>query len=54
LHVTFSTQVIAHAGEDVKHGEHSSIVGGSTNLYRPYENKNAGSPENWELNFLKT
>ena len=27
------TQVIAHTGEDVEQGEHSSIVGRSANLY---------------------
>ena len=27
------TQVTAHAGEDVEQGEHSSIAGGSANLY---------------------
>jgi len=28
-----TTQVTAHAGEDVEQGEHSSIAGGSANLY---------------------
>lgn len=32
------TQVTAHFGEDVGQGEHSPIVGGSVNLYRPYGN----------------
>jgi hypothetical protein len=33
---TKTPQVTAHAGEDVEQGEHSSIAGGSTNLYSHY------------------
>jgi len=30
--MTISKKVIAHAGEDVQNGNHSSIAGGSANL----------------------
>ena len=33
------TQVTAHAGEDVEQGEHSSIAGGSANLYNHFGNE---------------
>lgn len=32
-------QVTAHAGNDVEQREHSSIVGGGTNLYSHYRNQ---------------
>ena len=41
-------QVIAHAGEDVEQGEHSSIAGGSANVYNHFENQFGGFSENWE------
>ena len=40
------TQVTAHAGKDVEQGEHSSIAGGSTNLYNHFENQFGGFSEN--------
>ena len=48
------SQVIAHAGEDVEQGEHSSIASGSPHLYNQFGNQYSGSSENWELIYLKT
>ena len=42
------SQVTAHAGEDVEQGEHSSIAGGSANLYNHFGNQFGGFSENWE------
>jgi hypothetical protein len=33
------TQVTACTGEDMDNGEHSSIAGGSANLYNHFENQ---------------
>jgi hypothetical protein len=42
------TQVIAHAVKDVEQGEHSSIAGGSANLYNHFGNQLGSFSENWE------
>ena len=42
------TQVIAHAGEDVEQGEHSSSARGSANLYNHFENQFDSFSKNWE------
>ena len=39
-------QVTADAGEDVEKEEHSSIVGGTANLYNHSGNQSGGSSEN--------
>ena len=49
------TQVTAHAGEDVEKGEHSSIVGGSTNCTVTLEiNMVVSQKKKWESLYLKT
>jgi hypothetical protein len=40
--------VVAHAGEDVKQGDHSSIAGGSANCYNHFASQCSGFSENWE------
>jgi hypothetical protein len=42
----------AHAGEDVESGKHSSIVGGSANLYSHYGNQYGGSSNKLRINLL--
>ena len=43
-----NTLVTAHAGEDVDQEKHSSIAGGSTNLYNNFGNQFGSFSENWE------
>jgi hypothetical protein len=40
--------VEAHVGKDVEQGEHSSIAGGSANLYNDFEKQFGGFSENLE------
>jgi len=47
------TKVTAHAGEDAEQGDHSSIAGGSANLYSHYGNQCGGSLGRWESTYLK-
>jgi hypothetical protein len=39
-------EVTVHAGEDILQGEHSSIAGGSANVYSQYGNQYEVSSEN--------
>ena len=48
------SQMTVHFGKDVKQWEHSSIAGGSENLYSHYGNQYGGTSENWEEIYLKT
>ena len=41
-------QVTAHAAEDVEQGEHSSIAGGSTDLYGHFEGQSDRFSGDWE------
>jgi hypothetical protein len=41
-------QGAAHAGEDADQGEHSSIAGGSANVYNHSGNQFSSFSENWE------
>jgi hypothetical protein len=41
-------QEISHAGEDVEKEEHSSIGGGSANLYNHFGNQLGSLSENWK------
>lgn len=41
--------LLAHIGEDVEQGEHSSIFGGSANLYKNFGNQFDNLSGNWEL-----
>ena len=43
-----NSSLTAHGGEDVKQGEHSSIAGGSANLYNHFGNQFGSFSENWE------
>jgi hypothetical protein len=46
-------EMTAHAGEDVEYREHSSIAGGTANLYNHYGNRCDGSSGRWKLISLK-
>jgi hypothetical protein len=46
--------VTADASEDAEQEEHSSIDGGSTNMYNHSGNHYGISSENWELIYHKT
>ena len=48
------TQVTADAGADVQQREHSSIAGGSANLYGHFRNQYGSFSESWESMDLKT
>jgi hypothetical protein len=41
-------QAIAHDGKNVEKGKHSSIAGGTANLYNQFANQYGGSSENWK------
>jgi hypothetical protein len=45
--------VAAHAGKNIKQGEHSPSVGGRTNLYSHYGNQYDISAERWKSVYLK-
>jgi hypothetical protein len=45
---TSKPQLTTHAGEDVEKEEHSSIAGGTANLYNHSGNQTGGSSENWK------
>jgi hypothetical protein len=45
--------VAAHAGKDMKQGEHSPSVGGRANLYSHYGNQYDISAERWKSVYLK-
>ena len=42
------TQATAHTGEDMEHGKHSSIAGGTEILYSHAGNQSGGFSENLE------
>ena len=44
----WNTQVTAHTAEDVEQGEHSSLPGGSANLYNCSKNQSGSFLENWK------
>jgi hypothetical protein len=46
--------VTVHAGKDVEQGPHSSIDGGSTNVYSYFGNQYGRSSENWKSSYFKT
>ena len=46
--VRSKTQGAAHAGEGMEQGEHSSIAGGSANLYNHSGSQFGSLSENWE------
>jgi len=46
--------VTTNAGEDVEKEEHSSTVGGISNLDNHSQNQTGGSADNWTLHYLRS